>query len=100
MPLRIPRRRQISKCSRVWGLMPSSAAAMTKPDRFPSYASQHVADETLVTGHVNKSKTKRSPLGAGNSRCADPMSMVMPRRFSSSVVGVYAGEGFTRDVLP
>ena len=70
---------QISRCSRVWGMTPSSAA-MTRATR-----SMPVAPATMW-------RTKRSWPGTstiprcrplGRTRSANPSSMVMPRSFSS-----------------
>ena len=48
-----------------------------------AHAGEHVADEALVAGDVDEAEADFSA-GRVKLRCAKPMSMVMPRRFSSS----------------
>ena len=56
IPSRIPSSRQISKCSRVCGLIDSPAAITSMHDIDTAGAGQHVLDETLVPGHVDEAR--------------------------------------------
>ena len=79
-PRGTPRRRQMSRCSRVWGITPSSAA-MTSTTRSMPPAPAAIA-------RTNRSwpgtSTNPATVPSGSERCANPSSMVIPRRFSST----------------
>src|SRR5216684_813813 len=80
IPRGMPSRRQMSKCSRVCGLMDSSAATTNRTrSRPPTPASMFFTNRSCPG-----TSTKPSLSSGVNCRWAKPMSMVMPRRFSSS----------------
>ena len=81
-PRRTCSRRQISKCSRVCGLMDSSAAMTSMTMSMPPTPASILRTKRSWPG--TSTKPRRIGLGAGSSRWAKPRSMVMPRRFSSS----------------
>ena len=96
-PRSTPSSRQISKCSRVWGMMPSSAA-MTKATR-----SMPAAPATMLRTNFSWPGTSTIPSRCpqGRSRKAKPSSMVMPRAFSSFRRSVSMPvRARTREVLP
>src|SRR5205823_1260376 len=74
-----PSNRQISKCSRVCGLMDSSAAITSSSTSIPAAPASMLLTKRSCPG--TSTKPKRTPF---SSRKAKPKSMVMPRRFSSS----------------
>ncbi len=78
-PVRIPRRLQMSRCSRVWGMTPSSAA-MTRTTR-----SIPPAPATMFFTNLSWPGTSTTPMTSppGRVSLANPSSMVMPRSFSS-----------------
>ena len=80
MPCAIPSRRQISKCSRVWGLMDSSAAITSRTRSMPPTPASMFLTKRSWPG----TSTKPMRSSGVRSRCAKPRSMEMPRRFSSS----------------
>ncbi len=96
-PLRTPRNSRIARCSAVWSITPSSAATTMRATSIP------VAPATML-------RTKSSWPGtstmlawrpSGRSRRANPRSMVMPRRFSSSQRSVSMPvSAFTSAVFP
>ncbi len=96
-PLRMPSREQISRCSRVWGMTPSSAAMTSMTKSTPAAPATMFLTKRSCPG--TSTMPRRSP--PGRSTQAKPSSMVMPRRFSSSrrsqSMPVRAR---TRDVLP
>ena len=96
-PRRTPSRRQISKCSRVWGMTDSSAATtrvtMSIP---PTPASMFLTKRSWPGTSTNP---RRKP--GSRSKLAKPRSMVIPRRFSSAQRSVSVPvRARTRDVLP
>ena len=92
----MPSSEQISRCSMVWGLTPSSAATTRSMMRMPPSPARALWRKRSCPG-TSMNPTCRSPC----SRCAKPRSMVMPRRLSSSQrsqsIPVIAS---TRRVLP
>ena len=94
-PRPIPSSRQISKCSRVCGLIDSSAAT-TAADRCLRFRPACSSRSARAPEH------RRNPPHAGpNSACANPKSIVMPRRFSSSSRSASMPvSAFTNAVLP
>ena len=48
----------MSKCSRVCGLMDSSAAITKSSEIDSAHAGEHVLDEALVAGHIDKSQAQ------------------------------------------
>src|SRR5437660_9113920 len=78
-PRLTPSRRQISKCSRVCGLMDSSAATTSSSTSIPAAPASMLLTNRSCPG--TSTKPKRTSF---SSRKAKPRSMVMPRRFSSS----------------
>ena len=78
-PLRIPSRRQISKCSRVCGFTLSSAATTSSTRSMPP------APASILRTKRSWPGTSTKPMRISSRfRNAKPISMVMPRRFSSS----------------
>ena len=77
-PLRTPSRRQMSKCSRVCGITPSSAAITSASRSMPCAPANMFLTNRSWPGTSTKPR-RRSP----SSRSAKPRSIVMPRRFSS-----------------
>ena len=78
-PCRRPSSLRISRCSRVCGMTESSAATTSSGEVDAGRPGEHVLDEPLVAGHVDDAEAVRRR-GRG---VAKPMSMVMPRAFSS-----------------
>ena len=78
-PLSMPNSRQMSKCSRVCGLMDSSAPMTSRTRSMPPEPASMLRTKRSCPG--TSMKPMRSP---GSSRCAKPRSMEMPRRFSSA----------------
>ena len=74
-----PSKRQISKCSRVCGLMDSSAAITSSRTSIPAAPASILLTNLSCPG--TSTKPKRTPF---SSRNAKPKSMVIPRRFSSA----------------
>ncbi len=77
-PLRIPSNRQMSKCSRVCGITPSSAAMTNASTSMPCAPASMFLMKRSWPGTSTK-PTRRSP----SKRSAKPRSIVIPRRFSS-----------------
>ena len=78
-PRRTPSSWQMSRCSRVCGITPSSAATTSRHEVDAARAGDHGLDEALVARHVDDRDRGRRR----GSRCAKPSSIVMPRSFSS-----------------
>src|SRR5437016_1243989 len=74
-----PSNRQISKCSRVCGLMDSSAAITRSSTSMPAAPASMLLTNLSCPG--TSTKPKRTPF---SSRNAKPKSIVIPRRFSSA----------------
>ena len=95
-PRGIPRRRQMWKCSRVWGMTDSSAAT-TSSDRVDAVgAGQHVAHEALVAGHVDERGDEPVPeveVGEAEVDGDAPLLLLL------QAVGVGAGEGADEGAL-
>ena len=79
IPRGIPSSRQISKCSRVCGLMPSFAAMTSSTTSIPPAPASMFLTNRSCPG--TSTKPRRTP---ASSRNAKPRSIVMPRRRSSS----------------
>ncbi len=79
-PCLTPSRVQISRCSRVWGMTPSSAAMTSSTKSTPC------APATMFLTNRSWPGTSITPSRPppGRSRKAKPSSMVMPRFFSST----------------
>ena len=96
-PWRTPSSVQISMCSRVWGMTPSSAAITMATMSIP------VAPATMFFTNFSWPGTSTTPKcwPLGRSRWAKPSSMVIPRSFSSFRRSVSIPvTARTRDVLP
>ena len=96
-PRGTPSKSRIARCSRVWGMIPSSAATTS------SAASMPVAPASIVRTNPSCPGTSTTPTAPtpGSSRRAKPSSMVMPRRFSSGRRSVSTPvSACTRAVLP
>ncbi len=76
--------RQMSKCSRVCGLMPSSAAIIRSTRSMPPTPASMLRTKRSWPGTSTNPMRICSPEGLVKSRFAKPISMVMPRLFSSS----------------
>ena len=101
MPRRTASSRQMSKCSLVCGLIPSSAATTSSTKSIPPTPASMLRTKRSWPGTSTKPRRIGSPSGPVRSRCANPMSMVMPRRFSSSRRSVSIPvRAFTKAVLP
>ena len=88
----------MSKCSRVWGLMDSSAAIDEQDQVDSADAREHIFDEPFMAGYVYETNAQ---ILARRSRCAKPRSMEMPRFFSSFRRSVSTPvRARTRAVLP
>ena len=74
-----PSKRHISKCSRVCGLMDSSAAITSNSTSIPAAPASMLLTNRSCPG--TSTKPKRTPF---SSRNAKPKSIVIPRRFSSA----------------
>ena len=70
----------MSRCSRVWGITPSSAATTEHGQVHPAGAGDHVAHEALVAGHVDHAQRE---VPSGRSSWAKPSSIEIPRACSS-----------------
>jgi hypothetical protein len=79
-PVEMPSREQISRCSRVWGMTPSSAAMTSTTKSMPAAPATMFFTKRSCPG----TSTMPSLLPPGRSRKAKPSSMVMPRFFSSA----------------
>ncbi len=91
-----PRRATIWRCSRVWGMTPSSAATTSRTASTPVAPATMVRMKSSCPG-TSTTATLRSP----SVSSAKPRSMVMPRRFSSSSRSVSTPvRARTRAVLP
>ncbi len=99
-PPRTPSSVTMSRCSRVCGMMPSSAATTSIARSTP------VAPASIVRTNASCPGTSTIPSvpeNAGSSSCsgANPSSMVIPRRFSSGSRSVSTPvSAFTSAVLP
>ena len=91
MPRGMPSRRQMSKCSRVCGLMDSSAAIDEEHQVDAADAGQHVLDEALVAGHVDEAEAEAGrELQVREAEIdGDAAALLL-----FEAVGVDAGEGF------
>src|SRR5205823_3412250 len=78
-PRLTPSRRQISKCSRVCGLMDSSAATTSSSTSIPAAPASMLLTNRSCPG--TSTKPNRTPF---SSRKAKPKSIVIPRSFSSA----------------
>ncbi len=78
-PRGTPSSRQMSRCSRVCGMTPSSAAT--------TRTTRSIPPAPAAIARTNRSwpgtSTTPATVPSGSARCAKPSSMVMPRRFSS-----------------
>jgi translation elongation factor TU len=89
----ISNRLRISKCSRVWGITPSSAATTSRATSMP--------ETPAIIFFTNFSCPGTSIRVIFSSRNAKPISMVIPRIFSSASRSVLVPvKALTRDVLP
>ena len=70
---------QIARCSRVWGITPSSAAITSMTRSIPPTPASMFFTNRSWPGTSTMPRVSPSP----SSRWAKPMSMVMPRSFSS-----------------
>ena len=73
------RRERMSRCSRVWGMTPSSAATTKRTASMPEAPATICRIKRSCPGTSTRLTTR--PLGS--TRGAKPKSMVIPRRFSS-----------------
>src|SRR5580692_9616147 len=79
MPFLMPSNRQMSKCSRVCGLMDSSAAITKRTRSMPPTPASIFLMNLSCPGTSTKARRRFSE----SSRCANPKSMEIPRCFSS-----------------
>ncbi len=96
-PFLIPRRRHISMCSVVWGIIPSSAATTRTTRSIP------MAPATMFFTKRSWPGTSTTPTcrPEGRERRAKPSSIVMPRSFSSFSLSVSIPvRALTRAVFP
>src|ERR1700722_1807744 len=84
IPRRTPNNCRMSKCSRVCGMIDSSAAITSSTRSMPPTPASMLRTNLSCPGTSTNPSRSVSPLAAGKSMCANPRSMVMPRRFSSS----------------
>ena len=90
-------REQIARCSRVWGITPSSAAMTSIARSIPPTPASMFLTNRSCPGTSTISMV--SP--PGSSRKANPRSIVIPRAFSSGRRSVSMPvRAFTSDVLP
>ena len=97
IPVRIPRRERISRCSRVCGITPASAAVTSMAMSIPP------APASIFFINLSCPGTSIIPalVPSGRSRKANPFSIVIPRFFSSARRSVSLPvSAFTRQVLP
>src|SRR5262245_38371742 len=95
-PVVRPRRRRISRCSRVWGMTESSAATTSRARSIP------VAPASIFLMNRSCPGTSTTPRrNSPRSSEANPMSMVIPRAFSSGRRSVSTPvRALTSEVLP
>ena len=80
----------MSRCSRVWGITPSSAAIDQHGEVDAAGAGQHVLDEALVAGHVDDPDREAARLlEEGEAELDGDAARLLLRQ----AVGVDAGEG-------
>ena len=97
MPRRTPSNSTIARCSSVWGMMPSSAAITSSATSIPVAPASMFRTKPSCPGTSTTLARIVSPSGRG----ANPRSMVMPLRFSSSQRSVSTPvRAFTRAVFP
>ncbi len=84
MPRCTPSSCRMSKCSRVCGLIDSSAAITSSTSRCRPRRPACCAQNARGPGRRQNRCEAASPFAPAKSRCAKPRSMVMPRRFSSA----------------
>ena len=84
MPRWMPSSRQMSKCSRVCGLIDSLAATVNSSRSMPPTP----ASIFLMKRSCPGTSTNPSRNAGVSSRCAKPRSIVIPRRFFLQPVGV------------
>ncbi len=97
MPRRTPSSSTIARCSSVCGMIPSSAAITSRATSMPVAPASMLRTNPSCPGTSTTLAWMESPSGRG----ANPRSMVMPRRFSSSQRSVSTPvRAFTRAVLP
>ena len=96
IPCFMSRRRQMSKCSRVWGMTPSSAATTKITASIPLAPANMFLMNLSCPG--TSTKPMRTPSRASSTK---PRSMVIPRRFSSGNRSVSTPvRARTSEVLP
>ncbi len=96
-PWRTPSSVQMSTCSRVCGITPSSAATTSRATSMPPAPAAMALTKRSWPGTSTTPTTRPE----GSARCAKPSSRVMPRRFSSGRRSVSTPvRAFTNDVLP
>ena len=101
IPRGIASSRQISKCSRVCGLLPSSAAITSSTISMPPTPASMLRTNRSCPGTSTKPSRSFSPESDNSSRLAKPRSIVIPRRFSSSSLSASTPvSALTKVVLP
>jgi len=87
----------MSRCSRVCGMTPSSAATTSTTRSMPPAPAAMARTKRSCPG----TSTTPASVPSGSERWANPSSMVMPRRFSSASRSVSMPvSAFTSAVLP
>src|SRR5438445_545199 len=97
MPRRTPSSSTIARCSSVCGMIPSSAATTSRATSMPVAPASMLRTKPSWPGTSTTLAWSWSPSGSG----ANPRSIVIPRRFSSSHRSVSTPvRAFTSAVLP
>ena len=101
-PERAPRYSTICRCSSVCGIQPSLAATTSRAmSTAPTPATMFLTKSSWPGTSTIPTSRVRSRSGTGNTACAKPSSMVMPRRFSSgSRSGSVPVRACTSELLP
>ena len=87
---------QISRCSRVWGMTPSSAAMTRATRSMPRGAGHHVAHEALVARHVHDAQA----LAGGQRQIGKPqLDGDAPELLLLEAVRVDPGQGLDQGAL-
>ncbi len=96
-PRETPSSLQMSRCSRVWGMTPSSAATTRRTRSTPLAPAAMARTKRSWPG----TSTTPATVPPGSGRWANPSSMVIPRRFSSASRSVSMPvSAWTSAVLP
>ncbi len=80
----------MARCSRVWGMTPSSAAMTSKRGVQPADTCQHVLDEVAVTGYIYDADLLAAGQGQPGKAEVNGHKAFL---FFFETVGIDAGEG-------